>query len=79
MRTSIEKWGWLDPNGAPQTETFDTVELALKTMAARTGTDAPLERMQECGFRLARVRVTVETLATLEPIEPTHRAATTAA
>lgn len=59
-------WGWVNHDGRPQDETFDTAESALAEMRRRLGeSEMTLERLNELGFKLARVRVSFEVVSVM--------------
>lgn len=66
MEKTIERWGWVDRNGV-QDEVFSTPDAAIAAMQKRVGDDVSMERIEEIGFRLARLAVTIRTVATLTP------------
>ena len=66
--TEFVAWGWIERNGTPQT-TFVTAGDAVDEMRDRLGQpEYSVEDIERIGFRLGRVRVTVEPISTLRGI-----------
>jgi len=63
------RWGWIDHKGCPQTKTYATAEAAIEEMNRRQGEELAYEKHAQVGYRLARVKVTVEVLAVMTPVD----------
>lgn len=71
MRSETLEWGWVDQQGKPQEETFVSADDAIKDMRERYSLkDMTVEDIARYGHRLARVRVTFETVTILSPPPP---------
>ncbi|RUR48821.1 hypothetical protein [Vreelandella populi] len=68
MMGSEIRWGWVDRDGCAQTKTYATAEAAIEEMNRRQGEELAYEKHAEVGYRLARVKVTVEVLAVMTPM-----------
>lgn len=65
MKSETMAWGWKNPDGSIQEQTFSSADAAISCMMHRTST-TELEQIQQHGFRLCRVRLTIEEAAVLE-------------
>lgn len=65
---SYEVWGWINHDGAIQPDTFKTADAAINGMLAR-GAGESMQKIEELGFRLARLKLTLEVSATMEPVK----------
>lgn len=65
MKDTEIRWGWVDRKGHPQNQTYATAEAAIAEMDHRQGEPHTLEEHERIGFRLARVKVTVEVLSVM--------------
>lgn len=64
---SFEAWGWASREGSVQLETFKTADEAIKGMIARGAGDS-LQEIEKVGYRLVRLKLTLEVIAKMEPI-----------
>lgn len=65
MEKTVERWGWISRDEV-QDEVFVTPGAAIAAMQQRVG-DVSMDRIEEIGFRLARLSVTIRPVATLTP------------
>lgn len=60
MKVEFLEWGWVNSDGKPQTQTFEDPGEAIKEMQRRLGGEPSYERISDLGFKLCRVKVTLE-------------------
>ena len=59
MTTKTKAWAWQNPDGTIQETTFQSCDAALLCMSKRTNAES-YEAIQEMGFTLCRVEVTLQ-------------------
>lgn len=66
MITKRPAWGWIEDDGTPQPDVFETADDALAEMRRRHGkSNLSIETLACMGFRLGRVEVTVREISVL--------------
>lgn len=68
-KLELDAWGWIGAAGKLNQHTHDTPDKAIEAMQQRIGKDQSLDDIFSHGFRLVRVRKTIEVVMVLDYIE----------